>query len=201
MADTATTAEPHRDRSISVPDPVRILHVLPTFGVGGVQVRTTEVINHLGDAFRHTILALDGDDACRDRLSTETPVTFLPPPVKQRGLIRDIGGMRETLQRLRPDLLLTYNWGAIEWAFANMISPISRHIHLESGFGLEEADRQFVRRVLFRRIALARTWRIVVPSETLVRITRRDWKMASEMVSLIRGEESGRAVVEMGLDF
>ncbi len=185
MANTVTTDEPYRDRPISPLDSALIFHVFPTFGVGGVQVRMTEVINHLGDAFRHTILALDGNYACKDRLSAEVPVTFLPPHTEQRGLIRDLGGIRATLHRLRPDLLLTYNWGAIEWAFANTVSPISRHIHLESGFGLEEADHQFLRRMLFRRIALARSWRVVVPSETLVRIATQDWKLPSEKVTLI----------------
>lgn len=185
MANTITTSEPYRERPIPLLDSALIFHVFPTFGVGGVQVRMTEVINHLGDAFRHTILALDGDYACKDRLSAEAPVTFLPPPTERRGLIKGLGGIRKTLKMHRPDLLLTYNWGAIEWAFANTISPISRHIHLESGFGLEEADHQLFRRVLFRRIALARTRRVVVPSEALVRIARRDWKLASKKVSLI----------------
>ncbi len=185
MANTVTTAEPYRDRPIPPLDSALIFHVFPTFGVGGVQVRMTEVINHLGDAFRHIILALDGDYTCKDRLSAEVPVTFLLPPTEQRGLIRNLSGIRKTLKRLRPNLLLTYNWGAVEWALANTISPITRHIHLESGFGLEEADHQLLRRVLFRRIALARTRRVVVPSETLVRIARQNWKLASEKVSLI----------------
>ena len=94
MADTTTTAQPHRDRSNSVTDSIHIFHVFPTFGVGGVQVRMTDVINHLGHAFRHTILTLDGDDACKDRLSTELSVAFLPPPTGRRGLVRGLSGIR-----------------------------------------------------------------------------------------------------------
>src|SRR5579885_3283059 len=40
-----------------------LLHVLPSFAVGGVQVRLARVINALGDRYRHRILALDGNRA------------------------------------------------------------------------------------------------------------------------------------------
>lgn len=79
-------------------------------------------------------------------------------------------------------MLLTYNWGTTDWALANTLSPVCRHIHLEDGFGVEEADRQFARRVLFRRIALARTSRVVVPSQTLVDIATRVWKLSPDRV-------------------
>ena len=60
---------------------------------------------------------------------------------------------RSVLGRLRPDLLLTYNWGAIEWAIANRL-PRLPHLHMEDGFGPEERDRQLPRRVLARRLLL-----------------------------------------------
>jgi len=40
-------------------------------------------------------------------------------------------------------------------ALANRIWPVCGHIHFEDGFGVEEADRQFRRRVVLRRIALS----------------------------------------------
>jgi glycosyltransferase involved in cell wall biosynthesis len=80
---------------------------------------------------------------------------------------------------------MTYNWGAIEWALANTIAPLCRHIHLEDGFGLDEADRQLRRRVVFRRLALARTTRLVVPSENLREIATASWKIRLERVAHI----------------
>jgi len=37
-----------------------LLHVFPSFGIGGVPLRMCRVINYLGRRFRHTIIALDG---------------------------------------------------------------------------------------------------------------------------------------------
>jgi glycosyltransferase involved in cell wall biosynthesis len=150
--------------------------------VGGVPARTTEIINYLGDAFRHAIVALDGNYACGDRLADAAQVDF---PSLENGTKQIVGSFLSShamLRRLRPDLLLTHNWGTIEWALANTISPVCRHMHLEDGFGLEEADGQLTRRVLFRRIALARTAGVIVPSETLVRLAAQTWKLPPRKV-------------------
>ncbi len=159
-----------------------ILHVLPTFAVGGVQVRTANIINHFGDRYRHAIVALDGDYACKSRLCGGSVVDFPSIGTHRNGLLGKLIGIRAALRRLRPRMLLTYNWGTTDWALANTLSPVCRHIHLEDGFGVEEADRQFARRVLFRRIALARTSRVVVPSQTLVDIATRVWKLSPDRV-------------------
>ena len=62
-------------------------------------------------------------------------------------------------------LLVTSNWGSIEWAIANLDSRV-RHLHLEDGFGPEETDRQLLRRVCTRFLVLRRST-VVVPSRTL----------------------------------
>ena len=173
--------------------PPLILHVLPSFAVGGVPARTTEIINHLGTTFQHAIVALDGNYACGDRLTDTTQVEF---PSIRNGAAQPIGSFffqHAMLRRLRPDLLLTYNWGAIEWALVNTICPVCPHIHLEDGFGLDEADRQLPRRVLFRRIALARTAGVVVPSETLVRLATQTWRLPpKKLVHIPNGVDCSR---------
>lgn len=158
------------------------LHVFPTFAVGGTEVRMTSVINHLGQRYRHAIVALDGNYACRNRLNAGSVVDFPQIEAGRGGLLRNLLGIRSTLRRLRPRLLMTYNWGAIEWALANTLWPICRHVHLEDGFGLEEADHQLPRRVLFRRLALARASRVIVPSQNLAEIATQRWRLASRKV-------------------
>lgn len=147
---------------------MELLHVFPTFAVGGAQMRTTTLINHFGDRHHHTILSLDGRLEAASRLDGSAPVTLLAGPVA-----RD--AMAALLRRRRPDLLLTYNWGAIEWAVANAFGPRVRHVHAEDGFGVEEAVRRKARRGWFRRVALVAADRVVVPSDTLADIARREW--------------------------
>src|SRR5581483_8307551 len=79
------------------------------------------------------------------------------------------------LRSIRPDLLVTYNWGALEGALGNLIGPRLPHIHIEDGFGPDEAKRRFTRRAWLRRVSLMRTGTVVVPSRNLERIARREW--------------------------
>lgn len=161
------------------------VHVFPSFGWGGVPIRIANIINHFGLRYRHTILALDGNGDCRSRLRLDLPVEVVSEQTVSGSFPIRLRRCRAVLRRLQPDLLLTYNWGAIEWAMANRIAPLSRHVHLESGFDVEEADRQLRRRVWFRRAALARSEKIVVPSQTLVDLATRVWKLGSAKVAYI----------------
>lgn len=93
--------------------------------------------------------------------------------------------IRRTLARTSHGLLLTYNWGSIEWELVNTIGRMTPHVHFESGFGSDEADRQIGRRIWMRRIALRGATRIVVPSHTLLDIVTNVWKLDELRVQLI----------------
>jgi glycosyltransferase involved in cell wall biosynthesis len=75
--------------------------------------------------------------------------------------------------------------GAIEWALASRLLPVSRHVHLEAGFGQGEADSQIWRRVLFRRLALARCALVVVPSLSLAELACQIWRLPAARVAYI----------------
>ncbi|HEY9549505.1 MAG TPA: glycosyltransferase, partial [Kiloniellaceae bacterium] len=152
-----------------------LLHVFASFGYGGVPIRICEVINGLGGAFRHTVVALDGCFDAGGRLAPDAAVSFRPLALPKYNLLRGMGQVRNLVRELAPDLLLTYNWGAIEPALANRLFGGCDHIHFESGFGAEEGSGQLWRRNLFRRVALARVRRVVVPSTTLMAIAAAAW--------------------------
>jgi glycosyltransferase involved in cell wall biosynthesis len=120
----------------------------------------------------------------------------LPVPGVKRGILHNLAGGALALRRLRPDFLLTYNWGAIEWAAASRFSPVSRHLHLEAGFSRGEADSQIPRRVLFRRWALARCELVVVPSRQLEDLAHRVWRLpVSRVVYVPNGVDTARFAI------
>jgi glycosyltransferase involved in cell wall biosynthesis len=157
-----------------------LLHVFPSFGVGGVPIRMARIINSLGRRYRHTIVALDTVISARDWLDANVAVDVLPLAVNKKRPIRNFLAYHQMLKRSHPDLLITYNWGAIEWAMANRVLPVTRHIHHEAGFSVEEANAQIARRVLFRRLALSSAEKIIVPSRTLAEIATTAWRIAGE---------------------
>ncbi len=155
----------------------RILHVFPSFAVGGAQVRAAALMNHWGDAFRHLVVSLDGRTDCAERLRPGVPVEPLPfPALPGEALPARLGRIRATLAAARADALVTSNWGSIEWAMANLWPPRLPHLHMEDGFGPDEAAGQKPRRVWTRRLVLRRS-RVLLPSRTLLDAARGVWRL------------------------
>jgi glycosyltransferase involved in cell wall biosynthesis len=187
---------PHRDQG----DLRHLLHVFASFGYGGVPIRICEVINGLAGGFRHTIVALDGRFDAGRRLGPDAMVTFRPLTLPKYNLLRGLARLRAAFDDAAPDLLLTYNWGAIEAALANRLFGCCDHIHFESGFGVEEGEGQLWRRNLFRRFALARTRKVVVPSATLMDIAASAWSVPpARLLQIPNGVDLRRFRGEAGL--
>lgn len=151
------------------------LHVFSTFAVGGPQVRFAALAAHLGDAWQHIIVAMDGNTACRERLPPGLDVSFPDIDHRKGAMLGNARAFRRYLKAARPDVMVTSNWGTIEWAMANFL-PVVRHIHIEDGFGPEERATQLPRRVWVRRMFLRRV-QVIVPSLTLREIATRVWRL------------------------
>jgi glycosyltransferase involved in cell wall biosynthesis len=89
------------------------------------------------------------------------------------------------LRELKPDLVLTYNWGAMEVVMANRLFGRRPLIHHEDGFGPDETRAQLPRRVWFRRLALPGAAHLVVPSRTLERAARDIWRQPTQRLTYI----------------
>lgn len=162
-----------------------ILHIYPTFEVGGAQLRIARVINHFGDRFRHTIVSLNGDLSCRRHIEPAIDATFLDTPGSDKALPGRLWAYRRAIANLSPDVIVTNNWGSIEWAMAARSGRHCRHIHCESGFGPDEATGTLARRNFLRRIALGRTSAVVMPSHTLERIAIEDWRLPRSKLRVV----------------
>lgn len=155
----------------------RLLHVFPSFAVGGAQVRAAALINRFGDRFSHAIVALDGRFDCTERLDPDAPVeTIAFPPRDGEALPARLRRIRRAIAAAAPDALITSNWGSIEWAMANLLPPRLPHLHMEDGFGPDEATGQKPRRVWTRRLVLRRS-RVLLPSFTLLAAARDSWRL------------------------
>src|ERR1700690_2782589 len=153
-----------------------VLHVFPSFAAGGAQGRFAPIPTRSGPASRHAIVGLDGDTSCRQKLAPGLDVTFPTVDSRKGDLLGNVRRYRRLLRALRPDVLVTSNFGSIEWAMANAMPVATRHVHTEDGFGPEERQRQLPRRVWLRRIFLRRAT-VMVPSRTLWRIATEIWRL------------------------
>ena len=163
--------------------PPLFLHVFPTFATGGAQVRLTSVLNHHGTQWRHAIVAMDGVTTCRERLNPGLDVTFPTVTLPKRSTWGNIRRCRAVIRALAPDVLVTSNWGSIEWAMANLL-PLARHVHVEDGLGPDEVAGQLPRRIWTRR-AVLRHSTVVLPSRVLEHIALDIWRLPRQRIRYI----------------
>jgi glycosyltransferase involved in cell wall biosynthesis len=164
--------------------PVQVLHVFSTFAAAGPQVRTVRLLPRLEPSWRHAIVALDGRTEARELLDPGLGVEVLPAPPKA-GSLRTSLALARLLRARRPDLLLTYNWGAIDALVAARLEGLRSIVHHEDGFRPDEVAGFKRRRIWTRRLLLRRTRAVVVPSRTLGRIARELWKLPPGIVQTI----------------
>jgi L-malate glycosyltransferase len=159
--------------------PLRILHCHSTFSLGGKEARAVRLMNVFGDRAEHVILsampdALGARDAIDPAIKVEFPADA-PSLQGKPGLSRyaDIKAYM-----LRFDLVLTYNWGAMDVVATRRMQPVACPplIHHEDGFNADEADKLNWKRNGFRRLMLPTAKALVVPSQRLEGIARSVWK-------------------------
>ena len=161
-------------------EPPRILHLHSTFAAGGKELRCVRLINAFGTGVAHAIVSGEpGEMGAAQHISRSVPVAYpknfpslvgLPTPARLQRLARAMAGY---------DLVLSYNWGAIDAAMAHTLFrdlfALPPLIHHEDGFNRDEQRRLKPRRNFYRRLALGRSSALVVPSETLEEIALTAW--------------------------
>ena len=165
-----------------------LLHVFPSFAMGGAQTRTVDLANTILADKRHIFVSLDRNFSAAQRLQTHVHHALLSIGCRRSGRpdLRNLRLFRRLVAERRPAALLTYNWGAMEAALANRLIPLCPHLHFEDGFGPDEAaGRQLPRRVWMRRLALSGRSRIVVPSKTLLGVARSIWRFRTTRLHYI----------------
>ncbi|UTW56358.1 glycosyltransferase family 4 protein [Kordiimonas sp. SCSIO 12610] len=154
-----------------------ILHVFPSFEIGGAQRRTAALLNGGFSEFRHSILALDKNYEAIELINSTRQNVFALTDLEfpKSNMIKAGFQARKHLKAIQPDLLVTYNWGSVEWNLANMAMPVCPMIHIQDGFGVEEQQTELSRRIRTRRQAYRKCNTVIVPSKTLYETADKSW--------------------------
>ena len=162
-----------------------LLHVFPGFGPGGTQLRIVSILNALGRAFRHRVIALDGNLSAAQAFARDVEVRVESAPTASSARDRVLA-FRNLVKEQSPAAVVTYNWGAIEATLGARLAARCPVIHNECGFGADEAGALIQRRVWTRRILLNTIFRTVVTSETMFGIAREQYRITARKVQLIK---------------
>ncbi|WP_429277638.1 glycosyltransferase [Novosphingobium gossypii] len=169
---------------------MRLLHLHSSFAAGGKELRAARLMNVFGTGVEHAVVsaqpgAFGARVALDQGLSVDFPDDFpslqgRPTPAR---LLRIARAMRPH------DLVLTYNWGAMDAVLAHRLFGAALRlpplVHHEDGFNEDEANGLKPARNWFRRLALARASALVVPSQRLEGIALSQWAQPRSRVRLI----------------
>ncbi|MEP3420234.1 MAG: glycosyltransferase [Erythrobacter sp.] len=168
----------------------KVLHCHSTFAAGGKELRAVQLMNAFGAELDHTVISGLPDQmgaqahiarGIRAHFPDDFPsLTGWPTP----------GRLVAIAKAMKPyDLVLTYNWGAMDVAMAHRVFGetfgLPPLIHHEDGFNEDEAGELKSSRNWFRRVALESAHALVVPSRTLENIGRNVWKQPPAKVQRI----------------
>lgn len=161
----------------------RILHIFSTFAPAGPELRAVSLIHALGDSYQHAIIAIDGCTDAANMLPEREDVRVLEAPPRA-GTMKTVRRLRAIIRAESPDLVCTYNWGALDGAMAAVGCKVPV-LHHEDGFNMDEAKRFKRRRIWWRRRLLPLTHRVIVPSVRLEKLATELWKLRPEKIQRI----------------
>lgn len=169
---------------------LRLLHLHSSFAPGGKELRAAKLMNAFGAGIDHVLVSgvpgqLGAAAAISDTVRVTYPDNFpalsgRPTPWRLYRLARAMRGF---------DLVLTYNWGAMDAVAAHRLYArvlgLPPLVHHEDGFNQDETLRLSPGRNLFRRFALAGAAALVVPSRRLEAIARDVWRVPADKLKRI----------------
>lgn len=168
---------------------LRVLHLHSSFDPGGKEMRAVQLMNAFGPEIAHSVVSAVPDALGAARAIDPAIQVDYPefPALAGKPFPRRLQRLAQAMQG--HDLVLTYNWGAMDavlahTAFAEVLK-LPPLVHHEDGFNRDEADRLKWHRNLFRRIALFRAQRLAVPSQRLEHIARTAWKQPATKIRRI----------------
>lgn len=167
---------------------LNILHLHSSFDLGGKEARAVRLMNAFGDRAKHVIVSgVDGALSARDAIAKgiRYEIAQNPPPLTGKPSVARYEAIAKFMARF--DLVLTYNWGAIDGVMARRVfgKNMPPVIHHEDGFNSDEAFRLNRVRNMYRRIALTAAHGLVVPSHNLESIAYHVWKQPKARIHRI----------------
>jgi len=109
-----------------------IAHVLYRLDTGGMERMLVTLINHTHQRYHHVVICLEGYGALRDQIEPDdvTCVVLGKRPGKDWGCYFRLWRI---LRKLKPDLVHTYNIGALDAAPVARLAGVRRVVHAERG--------------------------------------------------------------------
>jgi sugar transferase (PEP-CTERM/EpsH1 system associated) len=172
---------------------LRVLHVVSRLGMGGTEHGVLKVMNGLGEVhFEHSICAVRGVDesfAVRMNVASKAHSAGTAQPGFQFPLFRLI----RIMKKIRPHIVHTRNFGALEAIPAAHLAGVPVTIHSEHGYELEILSGLPLRRRVLCRSFYAMADAVLTVTEDLRKYhARQSWLPADRFRVIYNGVNTER---------
>lgn len=182
-----------------------VVHVVNSLAVGGLENGVVNLVNATSTRFRHVIVCMTADGPLHARLRPEVEVIVLGkrPGQDPWALLRLV----RLLRRLRPLIVHSRNWPAIDAIPAARVARVPLVVHGEHGREIADPEGRNPRRKRIRRALAPLVHHFVTVSADLRRWLIEDVRVPAAKVSAIhngvdlsRFGRAGRLESRLGLD-
>lgn len=170
--------------------PLKVLHLHSTFDAGGKERRAVALMNRFRNGVEHHIVSAQPGAMGARGLIDKRVAAFFPfgfPALAGKLRIARLQKLARAMQGF--DLILTYNWGAMDAVLAHAVfgpmMGLAPLVHHEDGFNADESGGLKRSRNWYRMVALSRASALVVPSRQLEEIALTVWRQPRGRVQRI----------------
>jgi len=129
---------------------IRIVHVVHSFGTGGLEKGIATLVDRAAPEFAHTVLCLTRSGPSAKLLPAGTRVLELD---KRPGhSLRFVLRLARVLCSERPEVVHTRNWGGLDGVLAARLARRRGVVHGEHGWGIDDPHGADRKRILARRL-------------------------------------------------
>jgi sugar transferase (PEP-CTERM/EpsH1 system associated) len=169
---------------------MRVVHVLQSLDVGGLENGVVNVVNGLHASFEQAVVCVRGAGPMAARLPPDVPVVALERPAADRWTVLPLA---RALRALRPTVVHSRNWPAIEAVPAARLARVPVVLHGEHGREAADPDGLDRRRRRVRRLLSPLVDRFVTVSADLRRWLGRDVGIPErKLVTIVNGVDTER---------
>ena len=162
---------------------MKILHVVPSFSLGGMEKVLCSVLNALPDQVHQEIISLNEERGAEQWIQRGN-VRFVDFD-RPQGNFPFFGALYQALRQSSPDLLMTYNWGATDAIWLGKLAGITAILHSEHGFNIDEALTTQWKRNAVRYVVYRLATRVIVVSQALKQMMESQLTIHCDRVAFI----------------
>jgi sugar transferase (PEP-CTERM/EpsH1 system associated) len=148
--------------------PVRIMHIVDTLAVGGLQNGLANLIDRMETSrFEHVVCAMRPIDEANMQRFFPGRARVMSLSTEESASRFQIWTLARKIRAVEPDIVHTRNWGTGEGQLAARYVGGCRCVHSEHGIDWDTTTNEPKRRILFRRMAFQLADRVLSVSYQL----------------------------------